>query len=210
MSSLDTIVMDGGTSARWNQKNESNNSATDIVLLNVGGRWMATFRSTLTVVPTSGLANLFHRAAGGPKKTHFFFDYNPVLFEILLDQLRALKRRAPIAAYELEFVAPYAEVEPDFANMVSELGLSRRLNIDTSKEVHHCYSSRSIPVAARWYAPQCERQFTRGLERMLSWQIQHAIRCIGPHQSVQRQTTSRCLSVDDQQEKSHRGWCGQT
>ena len=138
VSSLDTVAMDDGSFARWNQKQRANSTAADIIMLNVGGRWMATFRSTLTVVPKSGLANVFDRTAHEPKGTHFFFDYNPVLFERLLDQLRALKRRKPKAAYELKFVAPHVDDQRDFADMVTELGLNRKLNIAASKDAHGC------------------------------------------------------------------------
>jgi hypothetical protein len=109
-------------------------SSDDIIELNVGGQRITTFRSTLTAVPNSKLALLFakdNRNNTKPKtkqdKVHFF-DYNPVQFQYLIDQLRALKRMPQTSAYELNIVAPNVNVPFNFSDMLFELGLNRKLN----------------------------------------------------------------------------------
>jgi hypothetical protein len=109
-------------------------SDDDIIELNVGGQRITTFRSTLTVVPNSKLALLFTKDNKTQTKLKtkqnlpYFFDYNPVQFQYLLDQLRAMKRSPQIPAYELNIVAPNVDVRFNFSDMLFDLGLNRKLN----------------------------------------------------------------------------------
>ncbi len=106
----------------------------DIINLNVGGQRITTYRSTLTAVPNSKLALLFTKDNKNQLKSTskenliYFFDYNPVQFEYLLDQLRAIKRMPQTPTYELSFVAPKVDVPFNFSDMLSELGLNSKLN----------------------------------------------------------------------------------
>ncbi|CAF4345771.1 unnamed protein product, partial [Adineta steineri] len=96
---------------------ESKSFADDIIELNVGGQKMTTYRSTLTAVPNSSLALLFTKDPKDKtklKRKHNkikFFDYNPVQFAYLLDQLRSIKRTPKIPEHELNIVAPNADIK---------------------------------------------------------------------------------------------------
>jgi hypothetical protein len=115
--------------------NNSESSSDDIIDLNVGGQKITTFRSTLTAVPNSKLALMFTKnnknktiSKSKQEIVHRFFDYNPVQFQYLLDQLRAIKHMPQTPAYELDFKAPNVDVRFDFSDMLVELGLNRKLN----------------------------------------------------------------------------------
>lgn len=95
----------------------------DIVELNVGGKRISTLRSTLTAVPNSKLAQVFTRGASEQHREHFF-DYNPVQFEYLLDQLRVIKRLPPVPVFELNLTAPHADFRFNFSLMLDDLGLN--------------------------------------------------------------------------------------
>lgn len=106
--------------------NEIPANSDDVIELNVGGQRITTFRSTLTAIPNSHLALLFDREH---KIKTYFFDYNPVQFQYLLDQLRTMRRKPPKPLYELNFVAPVSQdIRFDFSDMLVELGLTRKLN----------------------------------------------------------------------------------
>ncbi|CAF1290444.1 unnamed protein product [Adineta ricciae] len=129
-----------------NNKNEidlSESAIDDIIELNVGGQRITTFRSTLTAVPNSKLAVLFAKNVPKPKSKHFF-DYNPVLFEHLLDQLRAIKRDPQVPTYELNFAAPYSSVPFNFSTMLVELGLSTDYFLYPSKGAHLNLAVKSL------------------------------------------------------------------
>lgn len=64
-----------------------------------------------------------------------FFDYNPMQFSYLLDQLRALKRQPKQPVYQIQFQAPYSTSQLNFTHMLVDLGL-------TGKST---YSTRTIP-----------------------------------------------------------------
>jgi hypothetical protein len=103
----------------------------DVIHLNVGGQRISTYRSTLTVVSNSILAKLFESPMQGVEsvpdgKYRFdhFFDYNPALFNQLLDQLRMIKRQPSIPAYELTFNPPAFSSEFDFSRLIADLGLN--------------------------------------------------------------------------------------
>jgi len=105
----------------------------DIIELNIGGQKMTTLRSTLTVVPNSKLARMFSKDNTDKnlpmdKQGAVFFDYNPIYFNYLLDQLRAIKRMPKKPGYELQFQAPYTSSQLNFTHMLVDLGLTRKLN----------------------------------------------------------------------------------
>lgn len=115
---------------RLHPEDTFNTTSDDIVYLNVGGHVLTTFRSTLTAVPHSKLALMFAKDKRNQTKTKkdkvfYFFDYNPVQFESLIDQLRVIKRMAPRPSYELTFTAPNVDVKFSFSDMLAELGLNR-------------------------------------------------------------------------------------
>ena len=114
---------------------ESDLSSDDIIDLDVGGQKITTRRSTLTAVPNSKLALMFAKddnnqaEAKSEKDTEvYFLDYNPILFQYLLDQLRTIKRSPQAQAYELHFKAPDVDVPFDYSKMLYELGLNGTLN----------------------------------------------------------------------------------
>lgn len=93
-------------------------SETDIMVLNVGGEKVVTFRKTLTGVPGSNLA-LLTSLSKDVKRDRLgrpFLDYNPNLFRHLLDQLRGGKNIEDRTLY-----APSAETQSTFDLMVNAL-----------------------------------------------------------------------------------------
>lgn len=105
----------------------------DVIDLNIAGQKMTTFRSTLTVIPNSKLARMFNKdnAKNLPvdKYGAVFFDYHPMHFNYLLDQLRAIKRMPKKPGYQVQFQAPYINTQMNFTHMLVDLGLTRKLNI---------------------------------------------------------------------------------
>ncbi len=111
----------------------ANDDDDDVIELNVSGQKISTFRSTLTAVPNSKLALMFTKdntsiGQSEDKQGAMFFDYNPVQFNYLLDQLRMIKRSPEIPAYELDIRAPNADIRMNFSYMTSDLGLNRKSN----------------------------------------------------------------------------------
>ena len=105
----------------------------DVIELNVSGQKISTFRSTLTAVPNSKLALMFTKdntstVLPRDKQGAVVFDYNPVQFNYLLDQLRMIKRSPEIPVYELELRAPRAVIHTNFSYMIADLGLNRKSN----------------------------------------------------------------------------------
>lgn len=112
---------------------KSDSLSDDIIELNVGGQRITTLRSTLTVIPNSKLALLFAKdnktENKSKQKKTYFFDYNPKLFQHLLDQLRTMKRKPLVPLYDLDFIKyNFGDVPFDYSNMLVELGLTRKLN----------------------------------------------------------------------------------
>jgi len=111
---------------------ESESSDDDVIELNIGGERITTFRSTLTAVPNSKLALMFAKdnksilKSRDHQKTVIFFDYNPVQFNYLLDQLRTIKRTPDIPAYDINIQEPNADIPSNFSYMISDLGLNRK------------------------------------------------------------------------------------
>lgn len=96
---------------------------------------MNTLRSTLTAVPNSKLSLMF---TNGPNKKPLaldkqgvpFFDYNPLYFSYLLDQLRDIKRMADRTGYHLQISAPFSNPHVNFTHMLVDLGLTRKALIN--------------------------------------------------------------------------------
>ncbi len=102
-----------------------------MIELNVGGQKITTLRSTLTIVPNSKLARMFskdnpEKNLSMDKQGAVFFDYNPLYFNYLLDQLRAIKRMPEKPSYQLQFQAPYVSSQLNFTHMLIDLGLTRK------------------------------------------------------------------------------------
>ncbi|CAM4755073.1 unnamed protein product [Rotaria magnacalcarata] len=133
--SIDTIAYEddmdvGGSStvASWKDK-ISESLDDDIIELNVGGEKISTLRSTLTAVPKSKLAKMFMKNHESKLNLRdnmgtVFFDYNPVQFKYLLDQLRTIKRNPEMPAYAVEFQAPNGDLKANFTAMLTDLGLN--------------------------------------------------------------------------------------
>lgn len=103
----------------------------DVIELNVGGQKMTTLRSTLTAIPNSKLALMFSKnntnnGLSFDKQGAVFFDYNPVYFNYLLDQLRLIKRMPKVYGYQLQFSPPYINANVNFTHMLTDLGLTRK------------------------------------------------------------------------------------
>ncbi|CAF1411509.1 unnamed protein product [Rotaria sp. Silwood1] len=111
--------------------NSSSSSDDDVIELNVSGERISTLRSTLTVVPNSKLAQMFTKGnrsvwQSRDKQNATFFDYNPVQFKYLLDQLRMIKRTPEIPSEEIIFQTPNADIQTNFSYMIADLGLNRK------------------------------------------------------------------------------------
>jgi hypothetical protein len=101
----------------------------DIIELNIGGQKLTTLRSTLTVIPNSKLARMFtdpdmEMHLIKDKHGAIFFDYNPIYFNYLLDQLRTMKHLTNRPTYSWQFQAPYVNSQVNFTHMLSDLGLT--------------------------------------------------------------------------------------
>jgi hypothetical protein len=122
---------DAGEIQDTDTSSSSVSSSDDVIELNVGGQKMTTLRSTLTVVPESKLAQMFSKdypesKLQRDKQGAVFFDYSPIYFNFLLDQLRAIKRLPQKPGYQLQFQAPYANSQMNFTHMLVDLGLTRK------------------------------------------------------------------------------------
>ncbi|CAF1074012.1 unnamed protein product [Adineta steineri] len=95
-------------------------SPNDIISLNVGGEKIVTLRKTLTSVPNSKLAQLISSTKGTKydQLGQPFLDYNPKLFQHLLDQLRQGKN----------LTAPSGEDKNAYESMLTDLGLKNNVS----------------------------------------------------------------------------------
>ena len=113
----------------------------NIVYLNVGGTKMATKRSTLCQVEESLLAAMFSgrwENVDRDEDGHVFLDYNPELFVLVLDYLRAKKIETPDQPASLPPVA--WEDAVNFRTLVDYLNLG----VDQSVQSDTQTSDRSI------------------------------------------------------------------
>ncbi len=97
----------------------------DVIQLNVGGELMITTRETLTQIPKSILSIMFNgrweHKLEIDKNENIFFDFNPILFRHLLDQLQLL---------DINNIYPPSQpslLEP-FKKMLRKLGLNQLLS----------------------------------------------------------------------------------
>ncbi|CAF0917879.1 unnamed protein product [Adineta steineri] len=100
----------------------------DVIQLNVGGEIIMTTRQTLTRISKSTLATIFngrweHKLSLDQNK-NLFFDFNPILFRHLIDQLQVLDTNHPIHLY---LPSDSSLVEP-FIKMLRKLGLDQFLS----------------------------------------------------------------------------------
>jgi hypothetical protein len=61
------------------------------------------------------------------KQGAVFFDYNPIYFSYLLDQLRIIKQMPKTIGYQFQFTPPFVSTQVNFTQMLSDLGLTRML-----------------------------------------------------------------------------------
>ncbi|CAF0740423.1 unnamed protein product [Adineta steineri] len=114
----------------------------DVVELNIGGQKITTLRSTLTVIPNSKLAQMFNKDTTKKKNLPMdksgavFFDYNPLYFNFLLDQLRAIKRMPKKPGYQIQFQAPYMNSQMNFTHMLVDLGLTQNYFLSPTEGTH--------------------------------------------------------------------------
>jgi hypothetical protein len=90
---------------------------TDIFQLNVGGEIIITTRQTLMKISESTLSILFNGQWDQKLQTdqngNIFFDFNPILFRHLLDQLQIIETNNPIQLYppfQFSLVEPFKKI----------------------------------------------------------------------------------------------------
>jgi hypothetical protein len=103
---------------------------SDVFQLNVGGEIMMTTRQTLTRVPKSILSILFNgrweQKLPSDQNGNIFFDFNPIVFRHLLDQLQLLDTK------NLNHLSPPSQsslVTP-FKKMIRKLDLNHLLSLE--------------------------------------------------------------------------------
>ena len=146
-----------------------NSTSDDIIHLNVGGQKITTYRSTLTVVPHSKLALMFAKDNQNKTKNvtnSYFFDYSPVQFEYLLNQLRTLKRMPEKPAYELVFQPPSVDVKFNFSDMLVDLGLNGKQLKERERDfMTWCF------VAERFLSPQMGTHVDLKVSSLVGWKL---------------------------------------
>ncbi|CAF2048655.1 unnamed protein product [Rotaria magnacalcarata] len=127
----------------------SETSDDDVIEINVGGEIISTLRSTLTAVPKSKLAKMFMK--NNETELYLrdnmgavFFDYNPVQFNYLLDQLRTIKRNPEIPAYAVDFQAPNEDLKANFTAMIIDFQLNPDAFLSPMKGVHLSLTTNSL------------------------------------------------------------------
>ena len=124
------VAFDHSTSLQSNHRRSND----DVIELNIGGQKITTLRSTLTAIPSSKLALMFNNSHAKhtlliDKEGVVFFDYNPLYFTHLLDQLRTIKRMPKNFRYQMEISPPpYMNTRGNFTQMLMDLGLTRKYN----------------------------------------------------------------------------------
>ena len=140
----DSIVVRSATYRQSNNRKDMEKHGSlpdDIIELNIGGQKMTTLRSTLTAIPHSKLALMFSKNTTKnilptDKEGAVFFDYNPLYFNYLLDQLRTIKRMPSKFGYQIQFPPPpYISEQVNYTQMLADLGLTREFH--TSFEMLH-------------------------------------------------------------------------
>jgi hypothetical protein len=116
---------------------------TDVIRLNVGGEIIMTTRQTLTRLPKSALTVMFNdrweHKLPVDQDGNIFFDFNPILFRHLLDQLQTLDINEISPPSESSLIIP-------FKKMLRKLDLHQLLssekNIITFNVGGHTHSNR--------------------------------------------------------------------
>ncbi|CAF3673051.1 unnamed protein product [Rotaria sp. Silwood1] len=150
--------------ANTTMHNTSSSLDDDVIELNVSGERISTLRSTLTVVPNSKLAQMFTKGnrsvwQSRDKQNATFFDYNPVQFKYLLDQLRMIKRTPEIPPEEIIFQTPNADIQTNFSYMIVDLGLNRK----------HDLSILFIVLAERFLSPFAGAHVNLSISSLVGW-----------------------------------------
>ncbi|UJR15496.1 hypothetical protein I4U23_002439 [Adineta vaga] len=145
-----TIKRAANIESKSNKQTENHGSLSDdIIELNIGGEKMTTLRSTLTAVPNSKLSSMFSkdnakRMLPLDKQGAVFFDYNPLYFSYLLDQLRDIKRIPDLSGYHLQIPAPYMNSHVNFTHMLVDLGLTPDYLLSPMEGTHLNLSINSL------------------------------------------------------------------
>lgn len=81
------------------------------------------------IVPRSRLVQMLKE---NPRDSNgaVFFDFNPILFGSIIDQLRALKSSPNKSLHRYEFVPPFNSFYLNFTSMLIELGLTSKKQFD--------------------------------------------------------------------------------
>jgi hypothetical protein len=116
---------------------------TDVIRLNVGGEIIMTTRQTLIRLPKSALTVMFNgrweHKLPVDQDGNIFFDFNPILFRHLLDQLQTLDTNEISPPSESSLIIP-------FKKMLRKLGLHQLLstqkNIITFNVGGHTHTNR--------------------------------------------------------------------
>ena len=105
---------------------------TDVIHLNVGGEMIATTRQTLTSLPESLFSILFNgrweRRAHIDDDGNIFFDFNPIVFRHLLDQLQLSQDNSILPPSDPSLVRI-------FEKMMKKLRLQRLLSTKSNKNI---------------------------------------------------------------------------
>ncbi len=99
----------------------------DVIRLNVGGEILMTTRQTLTKIPKSTLSILFNGRWEHKLQTdqdgNIFFDFNPILFRHLLDQLQIIETNKLYPPSQPSLIQP-------FNKMLRKLGIQQLLSLE--------------------------------------------------------------------------------
>lgn len=96
----------------------------------------------------------------------YFFDYNPVQFEYLLNQLRTLKRMPEKAPYELVFQPPSVDVKFNFSDMLVDLGLNgKQMELKETDSIIYRFA------ADRFLSPQVGTHVDLKVSSLVGWKM---------------------------------------
>eukprot|EP00386_Alphamonas_edax_P001836 GDKI01005534.1.p1 GENE.GDKI01005534.1~~GDKI01005534.1.p1 ORF type:complete len:347 (+),score=66.89 GDKI01005534.1:33-1073(+) len=157
-----------------------------IVVLNVGGKLFTTTRSTLCVEENSLLASMFsgrwENSLQRDENGNVFLDFNPTVFSLLLDYLRAKQLAAPDMC--VPFPSPSLEHGALWGHMIDYFGIkpkfitdkfSAEVN-DSSEEPNGCTLSESDAVCTHTGTPNkkafANGRFTAQPGKLHVWKIQ--------------------------------------
>jgi hypothetical protein len=132
---------------------------TDIFQLNVGGEIVLTTRQTLMKIPQSTLSILFNGQWDNQLQTdkngNIFFDFNPILFRHLLNQLQIIATNKPIQLYppfQPSLVAP-------FKKMLRKLGLQQSLSSEKKNVITFNVGGQTITNQRTTFTPVSNSTF---------------------------------------------------